>query len=185
MFKYFFTIFFIWVFSLFGEVEQITFSWNAVVCQRPCVDDIQKLLAATKGVKDLKVNPAAGTADLAWDSAYKFSYEPFRYVAAGVGLSFNTMKVRVKGTIIHDSGHLYLISDGDGSRFHLIGPIQSEPGRYIPKYNIESHPLPLNVKEQLLEIERTGQSIVITGPLYLPAYYPLTLIISQISKAKK
>ncbi len=169
---------------LHGEIEQVTLSWNAFVCQKPCVDQLQQLLSATKGVKDLQVNSSAGTADLKWDSAFQFSYEPFRYVAGGIGLNFTAIKVRIKGTIVHDSGHLYLISDQDGSRFHLIGPIKTEPGRYTPKYNIETHPLPDDVKAQLFEIQRNGQSIVITGPLYLPAYYPLTLIISQISKPK-
>ena len=164
-----------------AEIEQIRLSWNAFKCQSICVQQINQHFSAIQGVKNLQINLSAGIADMSWDTRYSLSYEPFRYAAAAVGININSMRVRVKGKIIHDSGHFNIISDQDGTRFHLIGPLHVEAGRYIPKYNLDTHPLPIGMKEQLLEIEKNGRSIVISGPLFLPSHYPLTLEIEQIS----
>jgi copper chaperone CopZ len=164
-----------------AEIEEIVVTWNAFKCQPTCVEQIQQELSGIKGVKNLKINASAGAATMEWNSTYPLSYEPFRYASAAVGIKIISMRVRVKGKISHDSGHVYLISDRDGSRFHLIGPISTEPGRYIPKYNLDTHPLLEETKEQLLVVEKSGRSVVISGPLFLPSFYPLTLVTEQIN----
>lgn len=165
-----------------AEIQELTISWNAFKCQSTCIQQIQKHFSTIKGIKNLNVNGSSGVADIEWDPNEPLSYEPFRYAAAAVGININTMRVRVKGRINHSGNNIFIISDKDGSRFHLIGPIYTESGRYTPKYNIDTHPLPQETIEQLLDIEREGHVIVISGPLFLPSHYPLTLVTEQIKK---
>jgi len=177
-------LFLCFISELKAEIELITISWNAFKCQSTCIQSIEQNFSAIKGIKKLKIDAAAGTADIEWDPTIALDYQPFRYAAAAVGFNIVSMRVRVKGKISHQSGNMYLISDKDQSRFHLVGPIHIEEGRYIPKYNLETHPLPLRTKEQLLDIEREGSAVTISGPLFLPSHYPLTLVTEQI-KTKK
>lgn len=163
-----------------AEIQELTISWNAFKCQSSCIQQIQQHFTTIKGIKNLKINPSSGVANIEWDPNEPLNYEPFRYAAAAVGININTMRVGVKGKIDHSGNNLILISDKDGSRFHLIGPIHTESGRYTPKYNLDTHPLPQDTIEQLLDIERQGRAIVISGPLFLPSRYPLTLVTEQI-----
>lgn len=167
-------------YELQAEIEELVVTWNAFKCQSTCVQQIERQLKGIQGVKELKANASSGTAVMTWDPLTPLSYEPFRYAAAAVGIRISTMRVRVKGKIAHDSNNFYIISDRDGTRFHLIGPIHTEPGRYTPKYNLDTHPLPVDTRENLLKIEKTGQSVIISGPLLLPSYYPLTIAVEQI-----
>lgn len=168
--------------SLKGEIEQINFSWNAFKCQSPCSDQIQGKFGSIKGVNELKVNAPQGIGEIKWDPTQRLSYEPFRYAAASIGFKINSIRVRVKGRIQHEERELYLISEQDGSRFHLIGPIQTEEGRYTPKYNLATHPLPKETATQFLETEKEETLVIIEGPLFLPSYYPLTLVTESIKK---
>ncbi|MFI0434944.1 MAG: hypothetical protein ACH350_04345 [Parachlamydiaceae bacterium] len=163
-----------------GEIEEIQISWNAFKCQHDCIQQINRHVGSIKGVQDLKIEGSSGIANMRWNPLIRLSYEPFRYAAAAVGINIITMRLRVKGTITHDSENIYVISHQDGTRFNLIGPLHIEPGRYIPKYNLATHPLSNEKKEQLLLIEQQGKSVIISGPLFLPSNYPLTLITEQI-----
>jgi hypothetical protein len=166
--------------GLHAEIEEIVVTWNAFKCQATCAQQIEQQLTGIKGVKNLKVNASSGAAVMQWDPRFPLSYEPFRYASAGVGIKIISMRVRVKGKISHDSGHVYIISEKDGTRFHLIGPIRPEQGRYVPKYSLETHPLPDDTKEQLLALEKAGKTVAISGPLFLPSFYPLTIVTEQI-----
>lgn len=166
--------------DLRAEIEEIVVTWNAFKCQDTCVQQIQQQLNSIKGVKKINANPSSGAAVIEWDPNVQLSYEPFRYASSAVGIKIISMRVRVKGKISHDGDNMYVISDKDGTRFHLIGPIHTEPGRYIPKYSLDTHPLPDNTKEQLMTLEKAGRSVVISGPLFLPSFYPLTIVTEQI-----
>jgi len=177
-------IYFIYFQGLHAEIEQIRVSWNAFKCQTTCVQQIQQSLNAIKGVKSLKIDGPSGIANIEWDPTTPLNYEPFRYAAAAVGINID-MRVSVKGIISHENENIFIISDKDQTRFLLIGPILVESGRYIPKYNLATHPLPTDIKEQLLDIERKRVSVVISGPLFLPAQYPLTLVTEHIKMRGK
>jgi hypothetical protein len=166
--------------ELKGEIEEVIVTWNAFKCQSTCAAQIQQNFSVIQAVKNLTVNAAIGTATMGWDPKYPFSYEPFRYAAAAVGIRITTMRVRIRGTISNDSNNIYLVSNGDRTSFLLIGPIFTEPGRYTPKYNLTTHPLSAETRARLLEAEREGVNVVISGPLFLPSHYALTLISEQI-----
>jgi hypothetical protein len=166
--------------ALEAEVEEVAVTWNAVKCLNACVSLIEQNFNGIHEVSDLKIDSAAGRAVMKWRPNYPFSYEPFRYASAAVGIHITSMRLRVKGTVSHDSNDVYLTSSGDDSRFLLLGPIQTEPGRYTPKYNPATHPLPPEMRDKLLDAEKKGLPVVISGPLLLPSHYTRTLITEQI-----
>jgi len=163
-----------------AEVEEVSITWNAFKCQSSCVSEMEKSLGAIHEVTNLKVNPG-GFAIMKWSPTSPFSYEPFRYAAAAVGLRISSMRVRVKGKVVLDGGDFYLISDGDNTKFLLIGPLLVEPGRYSPS-NISTHPLTLPTRQQLESLNRSTRGVIITGPLLLPSFYRLALITEQIKE---
>ncbi len=163
-----------------AEVEQVIVTWNAFICQNMCTPFLERHLGAIREVTNLQINAASGAAVMSWDPNYPFSYEPFRYASSAAGIRIDSIRLRVRGTISHDNSNLYLVSNGDDARFLLIGPLHPEPGRYIPKYSLATHPLPPETQNQLLEAERKGFTVVISGPLFLPHFYPRTLICEQV-----
>lgn len=165
---------------LLAEVQEVQVKWNAFKCIGPCVDSINQHLKAISNVSDVQINGQGGTAAMKWSPTFPFSYEPFRYAfAAAGGVTINEMRVRVNGTITHDSEHFFLHSTGDNGTFQLIGPIQAQPGRYIPK-NLASHPLMSETKDKLLAAEMNRLTVTVSGPLYLPSHWPNVLIAEQI-----
>lgn len=169
-----------WTVPLKGEIEEIIINWNAFKCQESCVAQIEQNFSAIKEVSNFKIHPDIGSATMKWSTTQQFSYEPFRYAAAAVGIRISTMRVRVKGTVAQDSQNMYIVSSGDGTRFQLIGPLQTEPGRYIPNYSLTTHPLTPHLREKLIKAERNKLTVVISGPLFLPSKYPQVLIAEQI-----
>lgn len=167
------------VLQLIAEVEEVTITWNGFKCQSVCVGEIKQNFAKIKEVENLKVDPS-GFATMRWNSQSTFSYEPFRYAAGAVGIYIRMMKVRVKGKISQQGENLYLVSDKDQARFFLIGPLKIEQGRYSPS-NIDTHPLTASMREQFIEAAKRNQTLVIEGPLLLPSYYPLALIVEKMS----
>ena len=169
-----------------GEIEQFKISWNAFKCQSPCIELTKENFKKIEGIKDFTVNAEAGSADIKWDPNTPLTYDPFRYAAASVGFNIIEMRIRVTGKIRSDQQDIYLISHQDGTQFRLIGGIQTEPGRYPPKYNLNEHPLSLATRELLLDAEKQDKNITVAGPLFLPSYYyhPLTLITEQINVEK-
>jgi len=180
--KYWNLLLFAWLgcaFPLQGEVEEILLTWNAFKCQDVCIPLIERNFGSIREVNNLQINAPSGIAVMGWNPNYPFSYEPFRYAAAAVGININTMRLRVRGMISHDEDNVYLVSNGDDARFLLIGPIHTEPGRYIPN-NLVSYPLSSEAKEQLLSAEKNQWTVVVSGPLFFPSHYPRTLITEQI-----
>lgn len=164
-----------------GDIKQITLTWNAVTCQDTCVAQIHKELSTTKEIHDITINPQEGSAVMQWKTGELFSYEPFRYAMAAVGLSINSMRVHVQGTISHEGETVFLNSTGDNTRFQLVGPIKTQPGRYTPRYNLASYPLSQELLQQLRDFEQQRMKVIVSGPLLLPSHYPLVLIIENIS----
>lgn len=171
--------------ALQAEVEEIVIRWNASTCLETCIPLLGKSLAAIASVNNLQMNGRSGTAVMGWNPNQPFSYEPFRLASSAAGVRILDMRVRVRGTIAHDSDNFYLVSIGDNARFLLIGPIQANGSNYVPYYNLLTHPLTGPVVAKLLEAERNQQTVSISGPLFLPTHYPRTLVAEQIKFNKE
>lgn len=170
---------------LYAEVEQITITWDAFICQSDCVSLIEQNLRSVRQVTSLQVNGAAGKAVMGWSPNYPFSYDSLRLAASGVGIFFDTVHITVRGTISHDTDNFYLVSNGDDARFLLIGDLIREENRYVPPYNLATHPLPPETIEIFKQAEKNHFPVVISGFLFRPEHYPRTLIASQIKVLKE
>lgn len=165
---------------LHAEIEQIDIRWNAFKCLDACVPFIERGLQGIPQVTHIKINSKEGTASMGWNPASPFSYEPFNLASATAGIHFDEMRLNVKGTISHEGDNLYLTSSGDHTRFLLIGPVKTEPGRYVPRFNVATRPLTGDAKNQLLDAEKNGLMVNISGPLFLPSSHSLTLMAEHI-----
>lgn len=165
--------------SVCAEVENVVIKWDAALCLDVCIPLLERNLRSIKGVTDFAINPQAGTAEVTWDPNTPFSYYPFNTASRATGLRLSDIRVRVRGTVSHDTANFYLVSLGDGIQFQLVGPAQAQFG-YVIQANIATHPLPAYRKEQLLDAENRRQIITIEGPLFEPNRYSLLLITEQV-----
>lgn len=171
--------------SLKAEIEEIVMSWNALLCLNYCIPALQNQLSYIENLSDLQINSRAGTAVMRWKPNYPFSYEPFNLASRTIGIRISDFRVKVRGTIKHQQDNFYLVSIGDNSTFLLIGPIRAEPGRYIIKSNIASHPLSPDLRRQL-QISSAKQEVVeIEGPLFEPQRFWLVLEVEQLKIPKE
>ena len=168
-----------------AEVEEVFIGWNAFKCQNNCLELIETNFSKIEDKTQLKINAAAGQAEMQWNPNKPFSYEPFRSAAAAVGITIREMRLRVKGTIEHDLDSFYLISTTDHTRFKLIAPIQTESGRYTPRYNLSNHYFSNEEKKHLLNLENQQKTVIVSGLLYLPASYTNILIAEKIKPHKR
>lgn len=173
----------IWA-PLFGEIQMVTFNWNAALCLDVCTPKLERELGSIKAITDLQINPQAGVAKMKWDPNYPFNFAPFNLATRSVGIRLNQIRVRVRGTIAHDVDNLYVISLGDGTRFQIAGPIQPITTGYTIRENIASHPVPLAMRERLLEAEANREITTIEGPLFEPFRYNLTIVAEQVRYPK-
>lgn len=174
----------IWGEIVYGEIETVEVKWNAIKCMNICTPLIERNLIDIGTISNLQINERSGVAVMGWDPNQPFSFEPFRYAFSASGIRISDIRLRVRGTIAHDSDNFYLVSIGDGTRFTLVGPLYPERGRYIP-LNVASHPLLPKVKDQLLEAENNRFTVVISGPLYSPNYPPNILVAEEIKINEK
>jgi hypothetical protein len=163
-----------------ADVENVVIKWNAALCLDVCIPLLERNLRGIKGVVDFSINPSAGAAEIQWDPNIPFSYYPFNTASRATGLRLSDIRVRVRGTVSHDSSNFYLISLGDGVQFQLVGPTQAQIG-YAITANIATHPLPAYRKDQLLDAENRRQIITVEGPLFEPNRYSLVLIAEQVA----
>ncbi len=188
MHKFFLTPLFAFIFSfncLKAEILEIAISWNALLCLNVCVPTLQQELSYIPNVSDIQINSRSGNAVMRWKPNYPFSYEPFNLATRTVGIRISDFRIRVRGTIRHQQDNFYLVSEGDNTQFLLIGPILAEPGRYIIKHNIATHPLSIDLRRQLQIISANQNIVEIEGPLFEPSRYWLVLEVEQLKVSEE
>lgn len=183
--KYLFALVIAWSMSLEAEVQKVVLKWNAALCQDTCVPLMQRQLQAIPGIANFQINAGAGIADIDWKPDAPFSFYPFNTATRSVGARLLDVRVKVKGTIVYDSQNLYLVSLGDNSRFILLGPLGMQSSQFVMQANPANHPLPADIKENLIEASRKHQTVTIEGPLFEPERYNLSLITEKIDFPKE
>jgi hypothetical protein len=168
-------------FGLMAEIEQITLKWNPAVCSDICSSTLEKNFQTIKGVSNLQLDHKAGTAAMNWASGIPFSYNPFYAALHSQNLRIKDIYLRIRGNITHDTENFYIVSLGDNTRFHLIGPVQEQPGQYVIQANIATHPLSAELREKLSTAEKNKQTITIEGLLFEPTRHVNTLVINLLS----
>ncbi len=168
-----------------GEIEEIIIKWNPFICLDTCIPRLASSLQEIPEIANLKIDSKVGVAIMTWDPMRPYSYEPIRRALANAGATLLDMRMRIKGTVYHEGESFYLDANGNNTRFLLVGPLRVDPYNYVPRYSLAAHELTLDMKSRLLTIEKSGELILIAGPLYLPAQYPQILIIEDIKKLDK
>lgn len=182
--KKIFPLFIILASLLEAEIQSFTMIWNQQLCTPTCAAQLaQRLSKNTPGVEKAEVSQAAGRADVVWSKNVPFSFQPINNAVRFVGIRPRLFRIKVRGTIQVVNGRDFtLISTGDNTPFVLRGPIQPSTTRYTEQYNPQSHFLNQQLVQQLSEIARLRQTVVIDGPFFEPFRSPPNqLIIESIS----
>lgn len=166
-----------------AEVQQVTLTWTAALCQGSCVQGLERQFRKINGVDDVAINQAAGQANLKWKPGIAFTSTSVYNAMAMIGLYIKTVRVRVVGEVSNSGQTFYLVSSGDGTPFMLLGSIQPSQTQYVQKQNMQTRLLDPATQQQLMQYAQAHQQIVIEGPLF-EAYrsppQPLMLIAERI-----
>lgn len=167
-----------------AEIQSFTMIWNQQLCTPTCAAQLgQRLSHNTPGVQKAEVSQAAGRADVVWDPRVPFSFQPINNAVRFVGIRPRLFRIKVRGTVQAVNGRDFtLISTGDNTPFVLRGPIQPSLNRYTEQYNPQTHFLNPQLIQQLSEIARLRQTVIIEGPFFEPFRSPPNqLIIETLS----
>jgi hypothetical protein len=167
------------------SIKWIAYDWQAAGCLKDCTQIVQREFKKVKGVDAVTVNQAAGRIDIRWKPKFAFSFGPIDTAMRLSGPGLEELRVRVRGKITHDSNSVTLISEGDGSRFILLGVLFPDPTRYVIEENPASHPIPLPVREELLRAEKNKKLVTVEGMIPQPEQSPPLYLIMEKREIEK
>ncbi len=165
--------------SLLGEVEYVEIKWTPGLCSESCAKNLRTQFSKTAGVASSEVSASSAQAKLHWKPNVTFSFGPINAAMSMIGLSMTELRVKVRGTIIHDAKTVTLVSLGDNTRFQLLGPTQASKTGYAIAHNINSHPLPPDTRTKLLDAQTQKQVVTVEGPLFEPERSPPLYLITE------
>lgn len=158
---------------LTSEIQTVTVKWTPSLCRlASCIKGLEQQFGRVKGVDNVQINQEAGQAVLVWKKNVEFSYKAVNMALQMIGLYSRDIRLRVRGHITHDDKTITLISEGDGTRFVLYGPIQAKPLQQNVQFNVLAHPISDELKTRLLATQDAKQIVMIEGPLLLPERSP-------------
>lgn len=151
-----------------AEVESITIRWTSQLCQKTCGMLLEKELKKVNGVDKVAIDLAAGQASLTWKPMTPFSYTSINTAMHLVGIALRDIRLRVRGHIRHTGETIYLVSEGDNTRFDLVNPVVPNLKGQSTVYNAAGRKLTPELRQQLLDGEKNGQIATIEGPVFMP-----------------
>jgi len=169
--------------QLQGEVQSVKFSWTATLCQTSCPKQLEKEFRKIPGVTDVITDFGAGQAELHYQPNAPFSWTPIQRAMQMVGLYIKSMRVKVHGTIVHNSQNVTLVSIGDGTRFEIVNAVIPNTQGQSNTYNLSgARALTPQMRQKFLDAEALGQEATIEGPLFMPHRAPpLQIVAEQIN----
>lgn len=168
-----------------AEVQTVTLKWTAGLCKESCVKGLTQQFQKIDGVADISIDMDQGQAELQWKPDVAFSYYPVKIAMQMIGLYINNIKVKVRGTITHDTQSVQLVSLGDNTIFQLLNPVAPQKDQYFEQYSIYSRQLSQELRDKLLDIEQNNQVVTIDGPLFEPERSPpIYLVVEHMDVAK-
>jgi hypothetical protein len=168
--------------SCLAEVEEIIIKWTPGICLETCTQSLEQQYNKVKGVTTVSVNQTAGQANLTWQPNIPFSYMQLYYATKMIGVSIHDFRVTVRGTITHDDRSVILTSIGDGTQFHLLGPIVPSIHNQVIEDNIQNHTLSPNRRDQFINAQSNNQIVTVSGPIFEGwRSPPIYLVVEQVS----
>lgn len=171
---------------IYGEIQSVIVKWRPGFCLKPCEDNLRKKIAAAPQVAESDVPEGASQATIRWKPNMRFSYQTLNFLIKGAGVKADQVFMTVRGNIQHDSRHVYLVSQGDGTRFTLLSPIyvSPDPSQSQTRSNVDSYNLSDKARAELLKNEQEHRLVTVKGLLLDPwRYVELYLIMDSHSVA--
>ncbi len=162
-----------------AEVIWAKIYWKSDFCPPSCYPLLERRLRAIDSVSRVDFNFAEGFAKLVWKPTVPYEDRKIRTPMAWVGLAIHNVRVRIRGTIIHDNGDVYIVSLGDETKMPLLSPPKPEEGRYITKPNRVACCLEPKLKERLLEAENKHEVVTLEGSVIQPHRPPVHLSVES------
>src|SRR5262249_3694568 len=99
-----------------------------------------------------------------------------------VGLSSRDIRLKITGSIRHSGDTVYLVSDGDSTRFDLLNPITPDMRGYTNIYNTMARQLSPELRQKLLSGETEGLTATIEGPIFMPErnVVPVQIVVDSL-----
>lgn len=167
-----------------AEIQNVTITYQAALCIDQCPALLEKEFLKIPGVQQAQVLGQAGQVELRWKPNVPFSFSPINTAMRMVGPRLKMVHVTVKGRIHSNGNTIIIVSDGDGTSFNLVNRISPNPNQYFEQYNIDTRALPPALRDELLDLERNRETVVISGPLFQPErVIPLQLVVEYLQKA--
>jgi hypothetical protein len=179
------SIFLLLVMPIHSEVEEVIFKWNAAICRATCIPFIAKQLEDMPQVTEFRLEAHTGIAYVHWNPKVEFSFGYFNFASRAAGIRIEDIRVRVKGTIIHDHDDIYIISSGDNTHFKVVGNLKTHVNQYTIQANVANHLFSEKQFERLLDAEEKREIVTIEGPLFEPQKNYLTIVSEKIKYPKK
>lgn len=164
-----------------AEVQSFSMIFDAALCTPSCAAQLaQRLSHNTPGVVKAEVSQAAGRAEVVWSPTMTFSFQPINFAVRYVGIRPRLFRIRVRGTVQSANGRDFtLISTGDNTPFVLRGPVQPSVNRYTEQYNPQTHFLNPQLIQQLSDVVKQKQTIIVEGPFFEPFRSPPNQIVIE------
>ncbi|CRX38065.1 hypothetical protein [Estrella lausannensis] len=159
--------------ALHSEIQTIRVDWTPGFCLAPCEETLRQKLAASPNVAKSDVPPGASQATIRWKPDKKFSYQTLNFLIKGAGVKINQVFITAQGKIRHDSNDVYLVSQGDNTRFTLLSPIyvSMNPTQGQVGHNLDSYKLSASVREELINNQKEDKIVTVKGVLFDPWRY--------------
>jgi hypothetical protein len=151
-----------------AEVESVTIRWTSQLCQKTCGELLEKEFKKIGGVDKINIDISAGQATLTWKPMTAFSFTAINTAMHMVGIAMRDIRIKVSGKIRHSGDTIYIVSNGDNTRFDLINHVVPLPRGQAPVYNQAARKLSPELKQQLLSGESQHQTATIEGPVFMP-----------------
>lgn len=168
--------------ALNGEVETIALNWNPGLCVENCGQLLKQEFSKLQEVESIDIDLPSGRAVIRWNPRSPFSYVLLDRTMRRVGLGIHYWRLVVRGYIHHDPENVWLISQGDDTRFNLINPVVPLPNQMNIQHNLANRILTPEMRDKLLTSEKNQELVTIEGPLFDPWRSPFNyfLIVEQV-----
>lgn len=170
-----------------AEVESVTVRWTSQLCQKTCGTLLEKELKKVNGVDKVSIDLSSGQATLTWKPMVPFAYSSINTAMHMVGIAMRDMRLRVKGRIGHTGETVYIVSEGNNTRFDLVNPVvPSRTGQSVV-YNAAGRKLSPELRQQLLTGESQGLIATIEGPVFMPErmIVPTQIVVERLNFAEE
>jgi hypothetical protein len=170
-----------------AEIQVLTIRWTPQLCQKNCIQLVERELRKIPGVKVISLDQGSGQATLTWKEGIPFQFSSINMAMRMVGLSIRDIRIKVTGRIQHNADIFYIVSNHDNTRFELLNPITPVRGGSVVEYNVAARKILPALQQQLLEGETQKLTATIEGPIFMPQRntIPSQIVLDSLSFDEK